>query len=692
VKTSTFKQLKSVRDKYGPGIFGKITQKLLALAFYEGGFAHVVERGVQGVDIDIKDAKNAYAVEVKTTDGQSIPLSKENIDALKDRSKDGYVPIVAVLRLQMFEDWIFAAVPLDRLRAATYPVNWFRSYRLTELEKLVSPHFENIVDKHGRNVVQRGERYLGEMLERTDKETEASELSLSQTKPNIPCQSVEKNMKSESRGYIPLLSKSRFISGLQCYKRLYLECFHPELASPPSEQQQAVFDTGNEFGAMARKLFPRGLLIEEEYFRHDDAMKSTQLALADPQVPTIYEAAFRHDDVRTRIDILTRNGEGSYDLVEVKSSTQVKEEYIPDVGIQLYILNGSGIDIGRTCLGFVNKEYVYPGGEYDLSQLICIEDITDTAHGIQSDIPQLLETMRNPLWSTEVPKIKTGRQCSKPYECSFYAHCHADEPEHHVGQLPRASEKLLQSLEEAGIGDIRNIPIEFTGLNSTQQRVRDCVVNNRFHLDSELPQALRQLEYPIHFLDFETFNPALPIYVGTRPYQIIPFQWSNHILEESGELRHEEFLHEGADDPREPFARSLLQTLGTNGSIVVYSSFEAARIRELAAAFSSLSADLLELLESRVVDLLQLVRKHCYHPEFHGSFSIKSVLPALVPDLDYKDLEINDGGMASVVYTELRRLETMSDRRDFLRKCLLKYCERDTEAEVRLFTRLLGYS
>lgn len=491
-----------------------------------------------------------------------------------------------------------------------------------------------------------------------------------------------------SKDAIPLLSKSRFMSGLQCHKRLYLECFHPELATSPNEQQQAVFDTGTEIGALARRLFPGGSLIEEEYFHHDDAMKSTQTALADTKVSTIYEAAFRYNDVRTRIDILIHNGEGSYDMIEIKSSTQVKEEHIPDVGIQLYILNGNGIDIRHACLGLINTEYVYLGGEYDLSELIRIEDITDIARSMQPDIPKLLEDMRGPLWNKEAPEITTGRQCSRPYECSFYDHCHASEPEHHVSQLPRASEKLLHSLEEARICDIRDIPVDFAGLNYLQQRVRDCVVNNRFHLDNELIQTLQHLEYPIRFLDFETFNPALPIYVGTRPYQVIPFQWSNHILEKSGELKHEQFLHEGADDPREPFARSLLHTLGAEGSIVVYSSFEAARIRELAAAFPSLSTDLLGLLESRVVDLLQLVRKHCYHPEFHGSFTIKSVLPALVPDLDYDDLDITDGGMASVAYAEMRRPETTPERRDFLKKSLLEYCRRDTEAEFRLFSVL----
>ncbi len=267
----------------------------------------------------------------------------------------------------------------------------------------------------------------------------------------------------------------------------------------------------------------------------------------------------------------------------------------------------------------------------------------------------------------------------------------ADEPEHPVSQLPWAREKLLQSMEVAGIDDIRDIPPDFPGLNAIQQRVRDCVVNDRFHLDGKLPQELQQLAYPIHFLDFETFNPALPLFIGTRPYQIIPFQWSDHVLERNGRLRHEEFLHEEPSDPREPFARSLLKALGTEGSIVVYSGYEAARIRELAATLPTLSTELYGLLDNRIVGLLQLVRKHCYHPEFHGSFSIKSVLPALVPDLDYDDLEISDGSIASVAYVEMIRQEPPTHRRNQLRRALLAYCCRDTEAEVRLFETLRGH-
>ena len=267
-----------------------------------------------------------------------------------------------------------------------------------------------------------------------------------------------------------------------------------------------------------------------------------------------------------------------------------------------------------------------------------------------------------------------------------------DEPEHHVSQLPRASQKLLLLLEEAGIADIRDIAADFAELNELQRRVRDCVVDNRVHFDPTLAESLGELEYPIHFLDFETFNPALPLYVGTRPYQVVPFQWSDHVMDSNGNLRHEEFLHEGFDDPREPFAKSLLKTLGTSGSIVVYSSFEETRIREHADALPHLSGDLLALLDGRIIDLLPLVRKYCYHPEFHGSFSLKAVLPALVPDLGYDDLEISDGAQASVAYAEMMQPGTSVERRESLRDSLLAYCKRDTEAMVRLYTTLIGHT
>jgi len=495
-------------------------------------------------------------------------------------------------------------------------------------------------------------------------------------------------MSELARENIPQLSKSRFMAGLQCHKRLYFECFERDLSDPVEVAQQALFDAGTRVGELARDLYPGGILVDDDHFHHDEAVASTKGLLSEVSVPAIYEAGFQFDNIRTRADLLARVDNDQFDLIEVKSSTRVKEEHLPDVAIQLHVLAGCGITIRRACLAHLNKDYVYPGGPYDLNQLFSVDNVTEEAHEFQSDIPSALEAMRLALRSSEPPNVKASRHCSQPYGCQFYGYCHMDEPEHHVSQLPRASQKLLLLLEEAGVEDIRDIAPGFSDLNELQRRVRDCVVSNRAYLDQDLADVLAEVDWPIHFLDFETFNPALPLYAGTRPYQVLPFQWSDHIMDLDGNLRHEEFLHDGFDDPREPFARNLVRTLGTSGSIVVYSSFEATRIRELADALPHLSRELLALLDGRIVDLLPLVRRYCYHPEFHGSFSLKSVLPALVPGLGYDDLEITDGSEASVAYAEMIHPDTASARRDLLKVSLLSYCKRDTEGMVRLFEAL----
>jgi len=483
----------------------------------------------------------------------------------------------------------------------------------------------------------------------------------------------------------PKLSKSRFMAGLQCHKRLYLECFHFDLADPLDEGRQAILDAGTRIGELARDLYSGGVLIEEDHLHHGKAVSSTEKALADSSVQTIWEAAFVYDGVRIRADILTRSGIDTFDLIEVKAGTSVKKEHIPDVAVQLYVLRGCGIQVNRVHLAHLNKEYVYKGGDYDFEELFLVEDVTEDAYELLSDVPLALHEMRLSLRGPEAPFVEIGRHCMKPYTCPFYGYCHINQSKHHISELPVAREKLLQSLEEAGIDDIRHIPENFPGLNEIQRRVRDCVVNNQAYFDPKLAEALRKLVYPIHFLDFETFGSALPLYIGTRPYQLVPFQWSNHTIIGNGELGHQEFLYDGFDDPREPFAKSLLEALGSSGPIVVYTGYEAMCIRELAMVLPDLHDALMVLAETRLVDLHKLIRDNCYHPEFHGSFSIKSVLPALVPDLDYSDLEVSDGMQAQAAYMDMVQQETPAHRKSQLRRSLLAYCKRDTEAEVRLF-------
>lgn len=494
-----------------------------------------------------------------------------------------------------------------------------------------------------------------------------------------------------NRQEIPLLSKSGFAAGLQCHKRLFLAYYSRELADPIDPSQQALFDVGTAVGELARQRYPGGRLVDEPYYEHDRAVAVTREALDDRSVPAIFEAAFTHDDIRIRADVLRRYSANEFDLVEVKSSTSVKEEHIPDVAIQLYALEGSGITIRRTFLLHIDNTYIYDGGSYDLSGLFQLEDVTDEARMfVKSFLPTLLADMREVMRLETAPPIEIGRQCTRPYRCSFYGHCWRGAPDHHIFQLPRVRTDMLDELQSAGIRDIRDIPSDFPGLTPTQRRVRDCVASGRPYVDPALSAALNQVAYPLNFLDFETVNPALPLHPGTRPYEMIPFQWSLHTRDREGHMRHHSFLHDGSGDPREALTTSLLDAIGSQGTIVVYTSFEKTRVGQLADALPQFAGPLHQL-PGRMLDLWDILKRHVYHPDFHGSYSIKAVLPALVPEVSYSDLDIQEGTHASVAFVQMIAPQTEESEKRRIREALLAYCQRDTEAMVRIFDALASY-
>ena len=486
----------------------------------------------------------------------------------------------------------------------------------------------------------------------------------------------------------PQLSKSRYMAGLQCLKRLYLETYCRELADPIDAGQQARFDSGTGVGELARKRFPGGRLVHEKYYEHEQAARTTRRLLRTVPVPPLYEAAFSFEGIRTRVDVLHKSDGPGFDLVEVKSTTKVKPEHIPDVAIQMHVLEGVGIPVDRAWLMHVNNGYVYEGGPYDLEQLFSLEDVTERARGFAADnIPDDLAQMWEALQQETEPDIETGGHCNKPYTCSFFGHCHRNEPEHPVRQLPRLGEKLWVRLREAGIGAIRDVPADFPGLNDAHLRVRDSVIAGKPFVGPDLGETLNEIAYPASFMDFETVGPALPLYVGTRPYQTVPFQWSLHIRDADGTLSHREFLNGDADDPRERFVLSLLDAVPSQGSVVVYSRYEKARLNELANLFPQYKSRL-DALCARLFDLLEVVRSHYYHPGFHGSYSLKSTLPALAPDLAYADLEIESGDLASIEYARMISSDTPESEKAQIRANLLAYCKRDTEALVRVMDAL----
>jgi len=481
----------------------------------------------------------------------------------------------------------------------------------------------------------------------------------------------------------PALSKTRFLAGLQCHKRLYLECFEPELATPIDTVRRFALDAGTTIGKLARERFPGGVLIDHANLDHERAVTVTRQTLAAAP-PAIYEAAATADNVRIRADLLVRDPVEGVDLVEVKSTTKVRPEHEWDMAIQFYVLERADVRVRRAYLMHLNREYVYSGGEHELKQLFVLQDLTERVHALLADVERELERMRAGLQGGTPPPVAVGPHCEEPYKCSFYDHCHEGLPEDPFAALPRVTRKLRARLERAGIATLDELQLDFRGLSLLQRRALEALKSGKRVVDPAAREALAAVRFPVHFVDFEAFSPAIPLYVGTRPYEAIPFQWSDHELRENGELIHREFLHGGEGDPRREFAERLLEATEGAKSVMVYSNFEDQRLADLQRFFPDLSEPLGDL-RLRLFDLLPVIRRHVYDGAFGGSFSIKAVLPALVPHMGYDDLPIAEGSLASVAFSEIVSAKISAERRSELRNNLLAYCRRDTEAMCELF-------
>ena len=233
-----------------------------------------------------------------------------------------------------------------------------------------------------------------------------------------------------------LLSKSRFMGGLQCLKRLFLQCNFPEFADPIDDSRQALFDTGTAVGELARKLYPGGMLISEPAY-HNAAVEKTNTLLLDRATPSIFEAAFTFDGIRTRIDVLERLNTGTFAPNEVKSSTKAKAEHIPDIAVQVYVAEGSGLSVTSAYLVHINREYVYDGESYELKRLFRSEDVSEKVRSYISDrLPDDLSKMKDILSLDSAPAVDIGSHCNQPYKCPFFAHCRKGLPDHHIEQLP----------------------------------------------------------------------------------------------------------------------------------------------------------------------------------------------------------------------------------------------------------------
>ncbi len=480
------------------------------------------------------------------------------------------------------------------------------------------------------------------------------------------------------------------MNGLQCLKSLYLTCHQPELKDPVSPFDQYIMSTGTQVGILARRQFPQGTLIKGDHDDEDQAFLTTQDALANNKIEHIFEASFCFENITIRIDILKKNKDNSVEIIEVKSSTKVKPEYISDIALQLHVLKCLGYTANSCKLMHINSSYVYQGGDYDLNELFITEDVINDVEEELKAVPTQLKQFRSILDQDKVPTVEVGSHCKNPNKCRFFNYCRKDFPKDHITKLYMVNDKKLGELRSKKIDTIADIPSSFK-LSDTQLRIRQALIDNKSFISDEVQKTLSDLIFPIYFMDFETSNPALPLFPKSNPWKQIPFQWSVHILDEKGNLTHKEFLPNHNNDPRPDFARELVNSVGQHGSIVVYfERFEKGIIGELAEHFGGKTESQLNDINNRVFDLYQLVLKHIYHPNFNNSFSIKTVLPALVQKLSYKDMNIADGTAALIAYQKLLKPEISKAEKEKIRKDLLAYCKLDTLAMVEIYKVLLA--
>ena len=479
-----------------------------------------------------------------------------------------------------------------------------------------------------------------------------------------------------------LLSKSKYLNGLQCHKYLWLLFNDKEKVPQPDTSTQHVFDEGHRIGELAKRLFPDGIDISSGDFIGNLNKTRESLKAARP----LFEPGFYVDGYFSRLDILNPVSDGIWDIYEVKGSTSVKDINIHDVSFQRHCARKIGLEIRNCFVVHINNQYV-KSGDIDVRQLFKVEDVTELVEEVADRVEERSEEMWEIIAASTCPDIGIGPHCSDPYNCPV-TWCRECMPEHNIFNLYRGGKKCFDMFNQ-GIFFVKDIPAS-TKLSEAQQIQQTCEINNKSFIEEEAIQGfLYSLQYPLYYLDFETFSPAIPIYDRTRPYQRVPFQFSLHVVASPGaEPDHHGFLGDGTEDPRPTFLAKLKGVLGDRGNIVVYNqSFEKGVLVELSEAFPEYAAWVRETC-NRVIDLYAPFQSFSYYnPMQQGSASIKKVLPALTGK-GYDDLDISKGDDASLAFFNIVMGNYTEDEKQKARKDLEKYCSLDTEAMILIINRL----
>jgi len=476
------------------------------------------------------------------------------------------------------------------------------------------------------------------------------------------------------------VTKNVFINALACptlgWLLRVLEAKKPE---PPTLGETFRMEQGREIEMRARTLYPDGLLIEDS--NPELAHKKTMSAIENRQVSAIFGATFLVDSFVTKADIIQRVL-GGWRLSEVKSSVVDKPEFIDDMAYTAMVAQKAGLKISESSLILISKDFRLGMGN---DRLFESKDHSDEVQGRVDVFKPYWEPVEQITRAPRKPDPKLKFLCKK---CELFSECLGAGIKNHIFEIPRLSQKEYDELAKLGIVSIEDSP-DSLRLTERQARVRESVKKNRPFIGPEFKKHLENLSWPVYYLDFETMATAIPLYRDIAPYDKIPTQYSVHKC--SGPSRapeHYEFLADPSRDCRKEFGERLIETLGDRGSIVVYGNFEKTILSSLADTFPAFSSKIKALID-RIVNLEQIVSSHFYHPDFHGSTSMKKLLPALVSEISYDSLEIKDGdsAMAAFAYLALGRYE--GEKADEVKINLKQYCAQDTLALYKVQQQLI---
>lgn len=479
------------------------------------------------------------------------------------------------------------------------------------------------------------------------------------------------------------LNKRLFMAGTQCPLRLYNLLHRKVEASPPNEVQAAIFATSRELEALAAQKFTSAVFIPVDNIPTKEAALLTRDAF-ESGAQAVIEAAFFSELGRTRIDIVLQDNEGLLHLIEIKASARLKPAHQRGMAWQTFMVESAGYTVASCQIWTVNRNYVLKSSGLNLNQFFSRHDITDGVRERLEKVGKEHHEALKVLPLQSPPKVAVGSHCNRPHPCEFKDICIPVEEipdDDNLLDIPECGLGTREKLLAQGIRRIEDID-NLDDFEPHQKRAIISIQNGAPRGSKELAQKLTDLSYPIHHIDFESYALTIPRFVSMQPFESLPFQFSNHIEYADGHVEHRTFLYEGREDPRLAFSEALISAVGTKGTLCIYSNYETVAIQRLAEVFPEYRKALLEIAK-RTFDLAHLIKHNFYHPEFNGSYSLKSVLPALVGDMGYEGLIIKDGRHAMESYMATIDHQDESERQRVF-SALHEYCAVDSFALLRI--------